>query len=518
MAKDVNIHVKTPGTEQAKSQLNGVAQSTEKIGESTERMGQKTSKAFDWLTSGIRSLIGPLGFAAIVTSVAGVTMKVAKFFDEIKQKSDEAVRNLESVRKGFESIYEVMGAFDEKSRQQITKETYQLFYKTATPESTGLPIMSEYYRQFGTMTKTGQLSQADYNKGLEQMLRYGSRHPGVGGEMATLMAGWNMNTPQQQGQFQRMVSAGAEMGRIDEADMISVLSRTSSTARAMGWSPQETISMAAKLAAGETGRRRLMVPAATIEALGNPQAPDAELFGITDKKQKADFDTKWKTMVEDPRKVYAEVQAMQQRTPPQKFLRILRGIYGSSGTDVLKTLGGDAAGIQTLAEAAGPAGEAAAAKEDAARMGTTEAMEAQTGAAVKLNEIDRAPDAVIKENIRKRGASYLKQIEEKHPVGQWLAERGPALLFRKNQAKLEEEAAMYQWLNNLHENQGIDVQHRSMELEEGWQSMTPKQRLAALDKTSAPSKGSSVTIHNHNETIYQPKAGPDNTGARFSQD
>ena len=58
MAKDVNIHVKTDGTPQVQRDLDGVAQSANKVGENVEQMGSRSSRAMDWFASGLKSLAG----------------------------------------------------------------------------------------------------------------------------------------------------------------------------------------------------------------------------------------------------------------------------------------------------------------------------------------------------------------------------------------------------------------------------------------------------------------------------
>ena len=58
MAKDVNIHVKAEGAQQAKQlTCNQVAQAT-------EEMGAKTSRAAGWIKEAFTALIGPLGITA----------------------------------------------------------------------------------------------------------------------------------------------------------------------------------------------------------------------------------------------------------------------------------------------------------------------------------------------------------------------------------------------------------------------------------------------------------------------
>jgi methyl-accepting chemotaxis protein len=121
MAKDINIHVKTTGTQQVQQDLQQVTQGANKFSENVEQMGSRSSRALEWFASGIKSLAGPLGFAALVMAIANVAGKISQFFSDLKNRCDEAVTNLQNLRKSFEGIFEAMDAFDEKSRKQVTK-------------------------------------------------------------------------------------------------------------------------------------------------------------------------------------------------------------------------------------------------------------------------------------------------------------------------------------------------------------------------------------------------------------
>ena len=218
MAKEVNIHVKTTGTGQVQQDLQQVTQSANKVSENVEQMGSRSSRALEWFASGIKSLAGPLGFAALAMAVSNVAGKISQFFSDLKNRCDEAVSKLQNLRKGFEGVFEAMDAFNEKSRKQVTKETTELLRKTSVTPEIGLPVIEQYARQF-----RGKLAPEQYQQGLGGMLGYAARHGGTATpELITLMGGLGMTTPEQQGAFRRQIGAVSKTSGLTEEDIINV--------------------------------------------------------------------------------------------------------------------------------------------------------------------------------------------------------------------------------------------------------------------------------------------------------
>jgi len=110
MAKDINIHLKTKGAKQTKDQLDQVAGGATKVGTKAKGMGDKAEKGSAKLVKMLGKLVGPLGFAAVAAGIAGAARKVAAFFDELKQRSDEAVRNVQELRQGYDDLFEAIRA------------------------------------------------------------------------------------------------------------------------------------------------------------------------------------------------------------------------------------------------------------------------------------------------------------------------------------------------------------------------------------------------------------------------
>jgi len=379
MSKNVNIHIKTHGARDSKEKLDRVGEGAKRAGGGVEQVGAKAKKSSGWFTAAIGKMIGPLGIVALVSGAAAATAKIAKFFDNLKAKSDELVRSLQEQRAAFDDLFEAQNAFDEKSRKAVTENTARLLQETAVPIGAGLPIINAYTRQFKAMVDSGELTQEQYQQGLKDMLGYGARHGGAAtADLIQIMAGWGMTTPGQQGEFRRMIAAGAQTSGLTDAELISALSRGMPTIKALGWTPQEAIKSIAVLAAGEAGRKKMSLPGTTIQALGAPQTTSFEKYGIPE------------PLAEDPRELLNYVQNMRGTMGQDEYYRMLTKIYGTEGAaGVYKLVSADKGRIGTALErAAGPEGVAAEAAEEQARQTTLEARDARAKAVAMKISLD----------------------------------------------------------------------------------------------------------------------------------
>jgi hypothetical protein len=441
MAKDINIHLKVKDSEEARRLLDGFSQDVQKIGGSVEQMGSKTSAASNFLGSFASRLTGLFTLTGIVA--AGV--KVAQFFDTIKTRSDEAVRNLENVRKGFEGLFEAMGAVDEKSRQGIMSKSAGLMKETGTTAGVEIPIETAYAKAYKGQVESGQISQQQYDTGLKGMLNWGALHPGTAAtELIKMMPGWGMNTPEQQGGFSRMVSAAAEKSGLQEADIVEALSRSQSSAMMMGWTPKETLNAIAVIASGESGRQKTTMPAQAIEALGAPQIPDAaklgELFGIKSERQQKMFGKK--LAAQTPQDLNESVRQVTANMAPLDRTKFLTAFYGGSAKAVSKywTAGPDYAGLE---QAAGPAGAATSQEQQFKRMETDEAKNAQKDAEILLIKSRKTRTQKEMERIREIGDEAHKEFQITEPGIQTPRD---ILLGMEGE---KEDAAMRKWIYSL---------------------------------------------------------------------
>ena len=532
MAKDVNIHVKTDGTPQVQRDLDGVAQSANKVGENVEQMGSRSSRAMDWFASGLKSLAGPLGFAALVMTVSSAAGKISQFFSDFKNRCDEAVGKLQNVRKSFEGVFEAMNAFDEKSRKGITADTINLLKKTSVSQEVGLPVIAQYARQFQGLVQSGQLSPEQYQQGLEGMLGFAARRgKAATPELITLMAGLGMKTPEQQGAFRRQVEAVAGKAGLTIEDMVDVLARATPTATAMGWQPDEMLNYIGILAAGTVGRQKMTLPTATLQALVNPQVANLKDYRINARQ------------AENPAQLLQLLAAKQQTMNPQAFGRMLNDIYGAEGGagvyKLLNSTGNDMTSV--IKNAATPQVAIAETAIEQTSRETRERQQAKTDA-VKIEDLTKRDSLFYKKQVRELGKEQQDELQIEHPGLEYLRE---VLLPDYKEA---ENAAFIKWLKGLSPEEQkwilsetkapwhvgpiplVTKQSRQMfQLQNYYNSLTPEQRYHGLVGDAAnkspgagdlpwsykevdawvalPPDKMSTEIHYHHEMIYYPSTG-----------
>jgi hypothetical protein len=525
MAKDINIHVKTEGTQQVNRDLQEVTQGVNKVGENVEQMGSRSSRALEWFASGIRSLAGPLGFAAIIATVSHLAGKISSFFSDLQNHCDEAVAKLQNLRKGFEGIFEAMDAFDEKSRKQVFKENTELLRKTSVTPEIGLPVIEQYARQF-----RGKLAPEQYQQGLEGMLGYAARHGKMATpELITLMSGFGMTTPEQQGTFRRQIGAVSKASGLDEENIITALGRASPTATAMGWKPEEMLNYIGTIAAGEVGRKQITLPSTTLDALVNPQEGNLKNYRISPRQ------------AQNPAQLLAVLAARRGNMSEQAFGRMLSDIYGNEAaagiSKLIKTPGGAMAGI--IREAATPQAAAAETAEEMTSRQTMERIAAQTEAVKTGIQQDVTDAENYKQKIREIGAAEQDRLQIRRPFLEKLREMiTPAFAKKK-------DAAFIRWLRNLSPEEKTRILNETtppsffgpiplidktsqqiFQLKQYYQGLTPKQQFEGLGTedanfmsnvgpSSIPQSGritGSPVINNynteyHHDTVYYPIAG-----------
>jgi hypothetical protein len=523
MAKDINIHVKTEGTQQVNRDLQEVTQGVNKVGENVEQMGSRSSRALEWFASGIRSLAGPLGFAAIVATVSHLSGKISQFFSDLQNHCDEAVAKLQNLRKSFEGVFEAMDAFDEKSQKQVTKETTELLRKTSVTPEIGLPVIAEYARQF-----RGKLPPEQYQQGLEGMLGYAARHgKGATPELITLMSGFGMTTPEQQGTFRRQISAVSKTSGITEEDLIPILGRAMPVATAMGWKPEQILGDVGIIAAGEIGKRRLSLPSAALDALLNPQEGNLKKYHISSRQ------------AQNPVQLFKLLAARGGKMSQMALGQMLSDIYGKEGaaglSKLIETPGGAMAG--DIQEAATPQAAAAETAEEAASRETMKRIDAQTQAVKMGIEQDVTDAENYKQKIREIGAAEQDRLRLRHP-GLEKAREMITLEFAE-----KGDAAFIRWLRNLSPEEKTRILNETVppsyfgpiplvdktsqqifQLKQYYQGLTPKQQFEGLgtedvnfmsnvgpSPQSGRITGPSVINDNHIEyntdTYYYPVAG-----------
>jgi hypothetical protein len=500
MAKDVNIHVKTEGTQQVQQDLQQVTRGVNKVGENVEQMGSRSSRALEWFANGIKSLAGPLGFAALAMAVSNVAGKISQFFSDLQNHCDEAVAKLQNLRKSFEGIFEVMNAFDEKSQKQVAKETTELLRKTSVTPEIGLPVIEQYARQF-----LGKLPPEQYQQGLEGMLGYAARHgKAATPELITLMSGFGMTTPEQQGTFRRQIGAVSKASGLNEESIITALGRASPTATAMGWKPEEMLNYIGTIAAGEVGRKQLTLPSTTLDALVNPQEGNLKNYRISPRQ------------AQDPAQLLAVLAARRGKMSEQAFGRMLSDIYGNEAaagiSKLIKTPGG--AMGRDIQEAATPQAAAAETAEETASRQTMKRIEAQSMAVKMGIQQDVTDEESYKQKIRDIGGAEQDRLRLRHPAHEKLRELITPEFAEKT------DAAFIRWLRNLSPEEKTRILNETtppsffgpiplvdktsqqiFQLKQYYQGLTPEQQYKGVN-TAEPNSISNSSVINDNRIEY----------------
>jgi hypothetical protein len=536
MPKDINIHLKTTGAEQTKQQLEGVTQGVKQVGDKTAEMGQKASTASGMFSSLFARFAGPLGVIAVITALVGITRKVAEFFDMVKQRSDEAVRQLEQVAGGFEGIFEALGAFDEKSRQAAMEETYQLFKKKGVPEDIGLPIVKSYIQQFKGLVDSGQLTKEQYQQGLETMLSYGTRHAGAATpDLIQLMGGLGMNQPDQQAAFTRQIVAASQAVNLRDEDIIAAMSKGMLTIKAMGWSPEQALGAVATMAAaaGPNARMRATLPTIGLQAIMAPPSPEklayAEVAAAQQAKSaadkakaeaartktvaakttadqaEADADAKQllaeqaiaqaETLAEDPLAFLRTVEERRSIMTRDRFNRLLRDIYGDGGQLAVGGLLEGRKDIPDIIQRAKTAQGQAADRAEEDRFKTTlRSRAAVTKAATREIELNVTDEEKLKQDVREIGKARARLLDRREPVLQRLRQ---TLTGTNLEAAEAEYGARRQWEESLSEQERKEILDqkilieglgefpgymRSMTPAEKWNTLTIQEQWEALTR------------------------------------
>jgi hypothetical protein len=506
MAKDVNIHIKATGGAEAKQQLEGVAQGAQKVGSGVQDMGNKALIGSGWVQKALSFLAGPLGFAGIAGAIAGVTIKAAKFFDDIKTRSDEAVQQVQEIRNAYAELFQVMNEFSEKGRQALTLETTALLKKTAVTQQVGLPIITAYARTF---EKTGLMTGPQYKQGLEEMLRYAGRQgAGAVPEMIELMAGWEMITPQEQGAFRRMVAEAAQASHLTEEQLVGALSKGMPAFKVLGWTPEKAIIETAKIASTQiTPRQRETMPAMLYEAIMSPQIPK-------------EFEKKIpKEIQEDPAKLLDWIQQQRAIMPQKDYLKLLAGVYGAgTATGFYSWITARETGLgRIVSEAAGPAGAAREATQEAERQKTLEAAAAKTEAYKTQLELDTVgEEAERAKMLREIGEREKGRWEIQHPKRKLLRkifripQAGGGLVEAYGEEAEKEHAAYRAWEESLSLEEKTRISQKQYPglygpgqwtygaLEREWQGLTYKQKHTAL--IEEPNRQPATIINNFIQT------------------
>ncbi|MCE5184929.1 MAG: hypothetical protein LLF76_02245 [Planctomycetaceae bacterium] len=462
--------------------MSGIGNAAGQSSQKTEQAGSKMASGFAAVKKAVLAVVNEV--SAIATAFVAAAVFVAKFYDDLKTKNDEAVKQVQELRKSYEDLFDVLGASDEASRQQVVKESTELLADTRVSKETGIPIIASYNRQF-----KDTMRDDEFEKGIRGMLSFGALHGGQATPaMIDIMAGWGMNTAARQGEFRRMVSA---VPGLEEDDVIAALGRGMPTIRAMGWTPEQAIANVGILSRGEAGRMRSAMPATTFEAIAGAQTEKAiKDYGIK------------KELAEDPLALYNELDRRVDSMSQKDAYKTLQEVYGGGAKGVWKLMTSDRSAVQNALERArGPEGVRDEDKEFKDYLYTLEAITAGSEAAKDKAKQDVTAEETFRAEVRSQGEEYRKVLERRQPVRQGLYQ------FFTPKGVEQEHAAYQQWLGNLsdEERQAVrDTQRQAWS--EGysdpfvaaWQRKGPQGQYEALMGIARGNGqgGGNITINN----------------------
>jgi len=194
MAKDVNIHVKAKGTHQAERQLNGVARTTQGLGNKVNTSARKGAKGMDELSKSAASTEGRFAkFTSALTSwaaklvgitaiITGVTRAIRAQAGAIKEHAQIAAEQ----QKALTELQYLGGFFKERPGLRKEVETYAEYGRRPFTE-----VASAWYN---LRSKAGRLSPGQRQSILTESLELGRMYPSA--DLGTLVDMFSLYTKQ----------------------------------------------------------------------------------------------------------------------------------------------------------------------------------------------------------------------------------------------------------------------------------------------------------------------------------
>jgi hypothetical protein len=465
MTKDVNIHVKTTGTPQARQDIDSFARSV-------EEMGAKTSRAGGWIKEAFTALVGPLGIGALVTLGVAAVRKFILALDDMKRAASEAVLNMATLQRQAGNFFEAMDAYSGPQRKAALAQVRGVQAATGLPDESAMQILEAQKRTFGIISP----------ESTQQFAAYYAMHAGPATtDLIRWMGESGIKTPQQQSQIMRMISAVSQQKGLTDEELITALITQGEKFRYLGWSPEQTIENLGKALVPGEGPRGVQRLFAAIE-------------GFTEDKARR-LGAGPSIAIDEAKRL----QWIQQR--PELFQ---------------KAFGPAAPYIKRLFGPAGPL-EIPTAEEETAKFRqwqqTEEArVEMTKGAAVQQAV---SPQKITEALIREHGRAYLEYLRVNNP-----RRYNEITNFGFTQTAEEEMAAKELFrtlappeppgfITNLFPTGPLQ---RLLFNPPGWNELTPKGRLAGLEVAA----GTINNIHYHRETIFNPVISNPVTGPRVT--
>jgi len=480
MSKDINIHVKTQGTEQAKQELNQVAQAT-------EGMGAKTSRAAGWIKEAFTALVGPLGIAAVVALVVAGISKIIAAFDDMRRASAEAVQELANQQRAAASFFEAVNAYTSPQRKAAMAQARHLQMTTGIPYADAMRVLESQQRTFGEINPQSS----------EQFAAYSKLHAGPQtGDLISWMGESGIKTPEQQGKIMRMIAAVSEHNNLKDEEIITALKTQGERFRYLGWTPEQTIENLGKVLVPNQGTRGIQQLFGAIEKF----TPDEALKMHAPPQVAASEQARWNFL-----KNKAAVMS------PEKRSEFLNSIFGTAAPTINKLLFEPTS--PDLQRAISYAATPQAAEEDAANFRkyqqTAEARGERAGAVKGFLNLTTRPKAEIDAEYRSYGESYLE----------WLSVNDRKLYesikFALPEEKEKQAAAKALFLKT--EREFTPPGQEPLK----WEDLNPEQRLSEIRRGAEELSMQNITnndFHTEHNINYYPTTGDRLTGPRADRD
>jgi hypothetical protein len=344
-----------------------------------------------------------------------------------------------------------------------------------------MQLLEAQQRSFGEINPQSTDQFAAYWK-----LHAGAQTP----NLVRWMGASGIKTPEQQGQIMRMIGAAGQ-GKISEEQIIEAIAGQSERFKAMGWSPEQTITNIGKLLTGMSAE----------------EAPKAlrGVFGAIE-----GFDEAKAIEMKAPKQVAESEQArlewLQTKTagmPLKQRNTLLRQAFGPTYPYVNKMLFEPTSPEmqQDISYAKSSQAAAEDAKNAAAALDTAEGkLESAKGTAGKF-DLDVTDEESSLESIREIGKAYLEKTLRQKDRFQY-----EKLMYMPEELRYE-KAALMLWRTT---HPGIPKTGfyngswgpTTVMEQQDWGNEPEEQQLSELR-----SAANEIHLHYHNETIYNPVAG-----------
>jgi hypothetical protein len=254
MAKDVNIHVKTTGTQKAAQDFQyfygtmqaadrDIAAGLKETGKAVEDVTTKNAGLAGSFKELYTALIGPLSITAAATFVVSAVKRIIAAYDDMKRAASEAVHEMANQQKAAASFFESVNAYSGPQRTAALAQARGVQGTTGLPFEFSMKLLETQQRTFGEINPESTKQFAAY-------WQLHAQGPTATPDLIRWMGASGVNTPDQQSRIMRLISTVAEKSKLHDEDIITAISSRGERLRSMGWSPEETITNIGKALSG----------------------------------------------------------------------------------------------------------------------------------------------------------------------------------------------------------------------------------------------------------------------------